>query len=103
MTDLLHEMETALTDLLQTGLATWSNDQRFVKLAEDCEAHGLHTGAAMMNRIGQLLQARSHTNLKDDHPLAAEVCRTVRYITLCREKNREDAILARWQSDGGNL
>ena len=103
MTDLLNDMEMALTDLLQTGLATWGDGQRFRKLAGDCEAHGLHTGAAMMSRIGELLNARNHAAEKDDYPLAAEICRTVRYITLCREKNREDSILARWQTNGGNL
>lgn len=103
MTDLLNEMERGLTDLLHTGLATWGGGQRFQKLAADCEAQGLHTGAALMNRIGQLLEERNHAAQKDDDPLAAEICRTVRYITLCREKNQEDSILIRWQSEGGNL
>ena len=102
MTDLLNEMEAVLTDLLQTGLSTWGGGQRFQKLAGECEACGLHTGAAMMTRIAQLLNARNHTTHKDDLTLAASVCRTVRYITLCREKNQEDAILARWQSGGGS-
>lgn len=103
MTDLLNDMERALTDLLQTGFATWDSGARFLKLARDCEARGLHTGGVMMTRIGELLNARNHAAQKDDHPLAASVCRAARYINLCREKNREDAILARWQSEGGNL
>lgn len=101
MTELINEMETALTDLLQTGLATWADGQRLQRLSEECEAYGLHTGAAMMARIAGLLNARNHAAQKDDHPLAAEICRAVRYITLCREKNQEDAILTRWQSEGG--
>lgn len=103
MIDLLNELETALTNLLQTGLATWGDGMWFQKLAEECEVHGLHTGAAMMSRIADLLNVRNHTAVKDDDPLAAEICRAVRYITLCREKNQEDAILDRWQSEGGNL
>lgn len=103
MTDVLNEMERALTDLVQTGLATWSGAERFCRLSESCEVHGLHTGAAMMRRIGTLLEARNHTTHKDDQPLAAEICRAVRYINLCREKHQEDAILARWQSEGGNI
>ena len=101
MTELLNEMETALTDLLQTGFATWDGGGRFEKLAEECESRGLHTGAAMMGHIGQLLNLRAHSLEKHDDSLAVEVCRTVRYIALCREKDQEDAILARWQAEGG--
>lgn len=101
MTDLFDEMETALTDLMQSGLATWGDPGRFGKLAESCEAHGLHTGAALMNQIEELLTTRAHGLEKDDLPLAAVICRAVRYIALCREKSQEDRILARWQHEGG--
>ena len=36
--------------------------------------------------------------LLHDLPLAAAVCRTVRYIQLCREKLQEEQIAKRWQS-----
>lgn len=102
MTDLLNEMETVLTDLMQTGLASWSSEVRFSQLAAHCEARGLHNGAAMLARIGELLHSRNHAAHKDDDPLAAEICRTVRYISLCREKDQEESILLRWQGEGGN-
>lgn len=103
MTDVLDEMETALTDLMQSGLATWGDAARFEKLAEVCEAHGLHTGAALMGRIGQQLNDRAHALEKNDLQLAESVCRAVRYINLCREKSQEDIILARWKQEGDML
>lgn len=102
MTDLLNEMEMALTDLLQSGLATWGDGARFQKLAENCEAHGLHTGASLMSQIAEQFNSRVHALEKDDLPLAAVVFRTVRYIALCREKCQEDMIQTRWQNEGGN-
>lgn len=96
MTDLLNEMETALTDLMQSGLATWGPGQRLRKLSEDCEAMGLHTGTGLMERIAALLDDRTHAIEKDDLPLTAAVCRAVRYITLCREKSQADGIMERW-------
>lgn len=102
MTDLLNEMETALADLLQSGLATCSFGGRFQKLAEDCEARGLHTGAAMMEQIAVSLNNRAHALEKDDLPLTAVIFRAVRYISLCREKQQEETILSRWQHEGGN-
>lgn len=101
MTDTLNEMETALTDLLQSGLATWGDTARFEKMAETCEIHGLHTGASLMRQIRQQLDNRAHALEKNDLHLAETICRMVRYITLCREKSQEDSILARWQHEGG--
>ena len=103
MTELLNDLELALTDVMQSGLATWGDSVRFANLAECCEAHGLHTGAAMMNEISEYIKSRAHGLQKDDMPLASVLCRAVRYIALCREKSQEDEILARWSDEGGTL
>lgn len=103
MRELLNEMELALTDVMQSGLATWGDSGRFANLAESCEAHGLHTGAALMKKTAELIKSRAHGLEKDDMPLASVICRAVRYIALCREKSQEDEILARWADEGGTL
>lgn len=103
MMQLLNDMELALTDVVQSGLATWGDSGRFDNLAESCEAHGLHTGAALMNEISKYIQSRAHGLQKDDLPLASLICRAVRYIALCRQKAQEDDILARWADEGGTL
>ena len=103
MIELLKEMETALADLLQSGLSTVQEGRRFTKLAAACEAQGLHTGSQLMGEIGRGLDARSHTLEKDDLPLMETICRAVRYIKLCEEKCQEEQILRPWQEEGGNL
>ena len=103
MTELLNDMETALTDLLQSGLATTWSGEVFGKLAASCEARGLHTGAALMALIQAGLDQRAHTMEKEDMTLTEDVCAAVRYITLCREKCQEQRILTRWQEEGGTL
>ena len=101
MTELLNEMEQALTDLMQSGLAAARSGGRFRKLADTCEARGLHTGYKLMVQIGQGLDQRIHDAHKDDIPLTDAVCAAVRYIALCREKCQEEQILKRWQEEGG--
>ena len=103
MTELLKEMETALADLMQSGLSTIRDGKRFEALAASCEAYGLHVGSRLMGEIGKMLDARVHTMEKEDLPLAETIFRTIRYVTLCREKCQEEAILHRWQEEGGTL
>ena len=100
MTELLDDMELALTDLIQSGFSTGgpATAQRLGALSHRCEDCGLHTGGTLLSEIGQALTARSHTVGKDDLPLAAAVCRALRYIQLCRERSQEEQILLRWQS-----
>lgn len=100
MTELLDDMELALTDLMQSGFSTGgpAAAQRLHTLALMCEDCGLHTGGTLLSGIERALTARSHAVEKDDLPLAAAVCRTVRYIQLCREKLQEEQIIQRWQS-----
>ena len=100
MTELLDDMELALTDLMQSGFFTGGSAaaKRLHNLSLACEEHGLHTGRALLSEIEQALTSRSHAVEKDDLPLAATVCRTVRYIQLCREKLQEEQIIRRWQS-----
>lgn len=100
MTELLDDMELALTDLMQSGFSTGGAAavQRLQTLALNCEDSGLHTGSALLSEIQQALAARSHREEKHALPLAAAVCRTVRYIQLCREKLQEEQIAKRWQS-----
>jgi len=99
---ILDEMEQALTDLLQMGLATAGPDmaKRLDTLSEKCEATGLHTGATLLAEISRLLKARSHTMDKTDLPLTGAVCRTEHYITLCRSRMTEEDIRRRWQKGG---
>ena len=100
MTELLDDMELALTDLMQSGFSTGGEDaaKRMHNLSLACEDRGLHTGGTLLSEIEQALAARSHAVEKDDLSLAAAVCRAVRYIQLCREKLQEEQIIQRWQS-----
>ena len=100
MTELLDDMELALTDLMQSGFSTGGPTaaKRMHDLSLACEERGLHTGGALLSEIEEALTARSHAMEKDDLPLAAAVCRAVRYIQLCREKLQDEQILQRWQS-----
>lgn len=98
--ELLDDMEQALTDLMQSGFSTGGPTaaKRLHNLSLACEELGLHTGGTLLLQLEQTLNARSHAMEKDDLPLASAVCRTVRYIQLCREKLQEEQIIQRWQS-----
>lgn len=100
MTELLQEVQLALTELLQSGLDTGGPAAlpRLHALAARCEAAGLHTGSTLLTQLEEALDARSHTMEKDDLPLAAVLCRTARYLELCREKLQEESITLRWQT-----
>ena len=102
MTTILDEMEQALTDLLQMGLATTGQDfaQRLLELSARCEGAGLHTGAALFAELSQLLKERSHSLDKTDLTLTAQICRAEHYITLCRTRMTEEEIRMRWQEGG---
>ena len=104
MNVLLDDLQRALTDLLQTGLATAGTDavKRFEHLSRQCADIGLHTGASLYGRIGELLNQRAHSLEKTDIELTAAVCRAEHYITLCRERLTEEMIRVRWQ-EGGTL
>lgn len=97
----LNAMETCLTDLLQTGLDTGSGDSaaEFKQLAEQCEACGLHTGSALMEKLSDLLDIRTHTLNKQDTPLLDVIFQAEHYITLCRERWQEIEILHGWQNN----
>ena len=99
MTELLDDMELALTDLIQSGFSTGgpAAAQRLGGLARLCEGRGLHTGSALLTELERALAARSHQAEKDDLPLAEAVCRAQWYIQLCREKLQEEQIVRRWQ------
>ena len=98
------DMELALTDLLQTGLATAGPDavKRFADLSRKAEAAGLHTGSVLLKTISEQLEQRAHRTEKSDIELTSAVCRLEHYITLCRERLTEDDIRLRWQ-EGGTL
>ena len=98
MIELLNEIELALTDLLQSGLDTGGQAAvpRLRGLAARCEDMGLHTGSALLTGLEEALAARAHAVQKEDVPLAAAICRTARYLELCREKAQEGAIETRW-------
>ena len=100
MTELLNDMELALTDLMQSGFSTGgpAAAKRLHNLSLACEERGLHTGGTLLSEIERALGSRSHAVEKDDLPLAAAVCRAVRYILLCREKLQEEQIIQRWHS-----
>ena len=102
MTTILDEMEQALTDLLQMGLATAGPDlaQRLLELSNRCEGAGLHTGAALFGELSRLLKERSHSLDKTDLTSTAQICRAEHYITLCRSRMTEDQIRVRWQEGG---
>lgn len=100
MTELIQEVQLALTELLQSGLDTGgpAAAPRLRALAARCEELGLHTGSALLTQAEETLAARAHTMEKDDLPLAAVLCRTARYLELCREKLQEESITLRWQA-----
>lgn len=102
MKTILDDMERALTDLLQMGLATAGADmaKRLRALSERCEETGFHTGAGLFDEISRLLEQRSHTMAKTDRTLAAAICRAEHYITLCRTRMTEQEIRMRWQEGG---
>ena len=102
MTTILDEMEQALTDLLQMGLATAGLDlaQRLLEVSNRCEGAGLHTGAALFGELSRLLKERSHSLDKTDLTLTAQICRAEHYITLCRSRMSEEEIRMRWQEGG---
>ena len=95
----LDAMEAHLTDLLQTGLDTGAGDSAadFAGLAGQCEACGLHTGGALMERLAGLLEARAHTLHKQDDRLLEVMFQAEHYIALCRERCQELEILRAWQ------
>ena len=99
---LFDDLERALTDLLQMGLATAGPDmaKRLRSLSDRAEAAGLHTGAALFSEIAGLLTERSHSLQKTDLPLTAAVFRAEHYITLCRTRMTEEDIRRRWQEGG---
>lgn len=102
MKTLLDDLERAMTDLLQMGLATAGPDmaKRLRELSVRCESTGLHTGSALFAEISRLLADRSHSMDKTDLPLTAAICRTEHYITLCRNRVTEEEIRRRWQEGG---
>ena len=99
VTELLDDVELALTDLTQSGFSTGgpAAAQRLGPLARRCEDRGLHTGSSLLAELERALTARSHQEQKDDLPLAEAVCRAEWYIQLCREKLQEEQIIQRWQ------
>ena len=113
MNHCLDAMEARLTDLLQAGLDTGGADAgaAFARLAQECEAHGLHTGGALMERLAGLLEARTHALEKEDGSLLDALFAADRYIALCRERWQELEILNGWQEcayqeedeEGGDL
>ena len=44
------------------------------------------------------LSTRAHMIEKKDLTLSAVICRTIRYLELCREKLQEESIIQRWQN-----
>lgn len=102
MRALLDDIELALTDLMQTGLATAGPDavKRFTDLSRKAEAAGLHTGSVLLKTISEQLEHRAHRTEKSDIELTSAVCRLEHYITLCRERLTEDDIRLRWQEGG---
>lgn len=102
MRELLQELEQALTDLLQMGLATAGPQMadRMGALAEKCEATGLHTGSAIFAQLSEAIRERGH-NLKKTNMRAAEaIFRAQHYITLCQTRLTEEDIRLRWQEGG---
>ena len=92
MNHCLDTMEARLSDLLQTGLDTGGADAgaAFARLAEECEASGLHTGSTLMERLAHALE-------KEDGPLLDALFTAEHYIALCRERWQEIEILRGWQ------
>lgn len=101
MTELFHELEGGLADLLQSGLDTCASASapRFHALALQCEERGLHTGRALVEELEQALSRREHSMVKEDAKITALICRILQYTALCREKWQEESILMSWQGD----
>ena len=101
MRELLDDLMTALTDLLQCGFASCPPEtgERFQRLGERCENTGLHTGGEGMKEIGELLEGQRHAQEKDMEPLTRAVCRMVRYVGLCREKMSLDLVEENWKKE----
>lgn len=102
MTTVLDDLQQALTDLLQMGLATAGPEmgKRLDRVSQRCEDSGIHTGAALSAEISRLLTQRSHSMDKTDLELTAVICRAQYYITLCRTRMTEEDIRLRWQEGG---
>ena len=102
MTTVLDDLQQALTDLLQMGLATAGPEmgKRLDRVSQRCEDSGLHTGASLSAEISRLLTQRSHSMDKTDLELTAVICRAQYYITLCRTRMTEEDIRLRWQEGG---
>ena len=101
MRDLLDDMMTALTDLLQCGFASCppETEERFRRLGAGCENTGLHTGGTGMKEIEELLERQRHAQEKDPEPLIRAVSRMVRYVELCREKMSLDLVEDNWKNE----
>ena len=84
MNELLDEMELALSDLLQAGLASAGPEAagRLRTLARQGEQAGLHTGAQLLEEVAADLEARTHRMQKDDQTLTDRICRAGRYLAL---------------------
>ena len=102
MRELLQELEQALTDLLQMGLATAGPDmaKRMKDLSRSCEATGLHTGGALFAELSGAITERSHHLEKSEQRAAEAIFRAQYYITLCRERMTEEDIRLQWQEGG---
>ena len=101
MRELLDDLMTALTDLLQCGFASCPPEtaERLKRLGARCENTGLHTGGTGMKEIGELLEEQRHAQEKDPEPLTRAVCRMVRYVELCREKMSRDLVEENWKNE----
>ena len=101
MKELLEEILEALAGLLQSGFATAPPlaSEHFDELARRCEDTGLHTGAALFTRLGELLQSGRHQLSPEPLPLAEAVSRAARYVTLCRERLALDAAEEDWNNE----
>lgn len=102
MRELLQELEQALTDLLQMGLATAGPEMagRLEDLSEKCEAAGLHTGSILFAQLAGAISERSHSMDKTEQRAAEAIFRTQYYMTLCRTRMTEEEIRERWQQGG---
>lgn len=103
MNAVLDDMNLALTDLMQRGLATVGPEtaKRFSGLSDRCAAAGLHTGAQLCAGLSRLLGDRMGQLEKHDLEITAAISRTEHYITLCRHRMTQEDIRRRWQQ-GGN-
>ena len=102
MRELLQELEQALTDLLQMGLATAGPDMvaRMHGLSEKCEETGLHTGSTLFAELGRAIAERNHSVEKSEGRAAEALFRAQHYITLCQMRMTEEDIRQRWQQGG---